>query len=70
MADIAIDNQSRVYIGPPRQISVFDANGRFLHAIPDNLYDNVSSTFAIDSNNNLFILNRNTAQIYKLNVLK
>jgi DNA-directed RNA polymerase subunit RPC12/RpoP len=65
---IAVDNQSRVYVGHTLQISVFDTDGRFLHAIPGELYENVSSEFRIDQNNNIFVLNRSAVKIFKLSV--
>jgi len=63
-----VDNQSRVYIDHTWQISVFDTDGRFLHAIPGALYENVSSEFKIDQNNHIFVLNRSAVKIFKLNV--
>jgi hypothetical protein len=70
LESLAVDNQSRLYVSRTSRITVLDAEGRFLRAIPSDVYEHVHSEFAIGRENNIFILNRSAGKIFKLSVGK
>ena len=70
LESLAVDNQSRLYVSRTSRITVLDAEGRFLRAIPSDVYEHVHSEFAIGRENNIFILNRSAGKIFKLSVVK
>ena len=63
---IALDNQSRVYVTDFSGIKVFDSNGAYLDSMSDRFINGGIYDMQIDDKNNMYIVGKN--MIYKLAV--